>query len=147
MLKQLETISEKGLALAPKFHEILAKKESIADKEKELTDAGFIVEGIRDGEDPEFAKSLRKRFQEGMPDGCLVKQVFAANGEAVIRFAGYPRSSKLEIVWEYFDEDGSYSIYIDSKEVHEGVAIDIPDLIDQVRDFFAPSYWFTRRTH
>lgn len=117
------------------------------EAQKILNKAGFVCEGIRDGEDPEFARSLRKHFQEGMPDGCLVKQCFAANGEAVIRFAGYPRSSKLEIVWEYFDEDGSYSIYINSKEVHEGVAIDIPDLIDQVRDFFAPSYWFTRRTH
>lgn len=123
------------------------RKEFACESVEELEDAGFIVEGIRDGEDPEFARSLRKRFQEGMPEGCLVKQVFAANGEAVIRFAGYPRSSKLEIVWEYFDEDGSYSIYIDSKEAHSGVAIDIPDLIEQVRDFFAPSYWFTRRTH
>lgn len=117
------------------------------EAKKILNKAGFVCESIRDGDDPEFARSLRKKFKEGMPEECLIKQVFAANGEAVIRFASYPRSSKLEIVWEYFDEDGSYSIYIDSKEVHKGVAIDIADLIEQVRDFFAPSYWFTKRTH
>lgn len=112
-----------------------------------LNKNGFICESIRDGDDPEFAKWLRKHFQEDMPKGCLVKQVFAGNGEAVIRFAGYPRSQELEIVWNYFDEDGSYSIYIDQHEVHDGVAVDIADLIEQVKDFFAGSNWFVRRTH
>ena len=121
------------------------------EAQKILNNAGFVCEGIRDGEDPELAKSLKKQFQTRMPDGCLVKQVFAANGEAVIRFAGYPRSSRLEVVWEYADyihgDDGSYSIIINSKEVHEGVAADVTDLVKQGRDFFAPSYWFTKRTH
>ena len=48
-------LSEKGLALAPKFHEILAKKESIADKEKELTDAGFIVDYVTELDDHLYA--------------------------------------------------------------------------------------------
>ena len=116
-----------------------------------LNKAGLVCEAIQDGPDPELTTLLKKEFQTGMPDGCLVKQVFAANGEAVIRFAGYPRSSRLEVIWEYADyrhgEDGTYAIIINSKEVHEGVAADVTDLIEQVRDFFAPSYWFTRRTH
>lgn len=39
-------LSQDGLKLAPKFHEILAKDCSICEKEKLLTEAGFIVDYV-----------------------------------------------------------------------------------------------------
>ena len=112
-----------------------------------LNKNGFICEGIRDGDDPEFAKWLRKHFQEDMPDGCLVKSVTANDGTAIIDFRGYPRFQQLKIIWRYFDEEGNYSLYIDDKKVLTSHAYDIQDLTQQIHEFFAGSNWFYRRTH
>lgn len=43
-------LSPKGLALAPKFHEILSSSDSITNKEKKLEKAGFIVDYITEKE-------------------------------------------------------------------------------------------------
>ena len=116
-----------------------------------LKDNGFITEALSTSEDVEFAKKLKDTFKKGMPDGCLVKSVFAANGEAIINFAGYPRFQKLEVKWNYdaddYDEDKEFFVFIDGEAVLDGYADTAEDLTRQIRKFFAGSYWFVRRTH
>ena len=116
-----------------------------------LKDNGFITEALSTSKDDAFAKKLKDTFEKGMPNGCLVKSVFAANGEAFINFAGYPRSQKLEVEWVYDsdepDEQGAYTISIDGDYVQDGYADTAKDLTQQIREFFAGSNWFVRRTH
>ena len=121
------------------------------EAKKILEDNGFITEALSTSKDVEFAKKLKDTFKKGMPDGCLVKSVFAANGEAFINFAGYPRFQKLELEWVYDndepDEEGAYTLFIDGDPVQDGYADTAKDLTQQIRAFFAGSNWFIRRTH
>ena len=121
------------------------------EAKKILKDNGFITEALSTSKDVEFAKKLKDTFKKGMPDGCLVKSVFAANGEAIINFAGYPRFQKLKVKWNYdvddYDEDKEFFVFIDDEAVLDGYADTAKDLTQQIRDFFAGSNWFYRRTH
>ena len=121
------------------------------EAKKILKDNGFITEALSTSKDVEFANMLKDIFKKGMPDGCLIKNVFAANGEAYINFAGYPRFQKLELEWVYdndeSDEQGTYTLSIDGDPVKDGYADTAKDLTQQIREFFAGSNWFYRRTH
>jgi hypothetical protein len=118
-----------------------------------LKQNGFITEKLvtKDELADIIKGKLKNAFEEGMPKGCLVKQITIEDGEATIRFAGYPRHQKLELYWTYdaieTEDDKIFSLYIDDNPVLDGYADTAKDLVRQIREFFAGSNWFYRRTH